>query len=122
MTDLFLNETPWGMVFLEKPAHLEGKVQLDDPLGVGVRHYVPLLPEEGRVRPLHHLELGQPLHGVHLAGGLVPHQLHLSKGAGADELDEVEVLDVHAQLVDLQGQGFVCNGRRSIIKRFLIIK
>jgi len=52
----------------------------------------------------------------------VPHQLHLSKGAGADELDEVEVLDVHAQLVDLQGQGFVCNGRRSIIKRFLIIK
>jgi len=32
--------------------HLEGEVELDDPLGVGVGHDVALLPEEGAVAAL----------------------------------------------------------------------
>lgn len=32
---------------------------------------MPLLPEEGRVGALDHLELAELLHGVDLAGGLV---------------------------------------------------
>ena len=41
-------------------------MELDQPLGVGVRHDVALLPEEGAVAPLDHLVLAQQLHGVHL--------------------------------------------------------
>lgn len=44
---------------------------LDHPGAVGEGHDVALLPEEGRVRPLDHLELAQQLHGVYLACGFV---------------------------------------------------
>lgn len=47
------------------------RAHLNDPGAVGEGHDVPLLPEEGRVRPLYHLELAELLHGVNLLGGLV---------------------------------------------------
>ena len=82
---------------------LEGKVELDDPLGVGVRHDVPLLPEEGRVGPLDHLVLAEELHGEHLLGVLVPDQLHLAKGPPPDDLDQVEVVRLHPLLPNVPG-------------------
>ena len=44
---------------------------LHHPGTVGEGHDVPLLPEEGRLRPLDHLKLVELLHGVDLLRGLV---------------------------------------------------
>lgn len=86
---------------------LEGVVQLHDPVRVGVRHDVPLLPEERRVRPLDHLVLGQALHRVHLLRALVPHQLHLPKGAPANHLDLAKVLRPQPQVPNVLGEGAI---------------
>lgn len=44
---------------------LEGIVKLHYPFGVGMGHYVPLLPEERRVRALDHFKFGEKLHRIH---------------------------------------------------------
>lgn len=44
---------------------------LNHPGTVGKSHYVPLFPEESRIRPFDHLKLVELFHGIDLARGLV---------------------------------------------------
>ena len=48
------------------PVILESKMQLDNPLAVGMGHYVSFLPEKCWVWSFNHLIFGQKFHGIHL--------------------------------------------------------
>ena len=63
-----MNLRTWHVVHdhVEVLVVLKGVVKLDDPLRVRMRHDVSLLPEERRIRPLHHLKLAQQFHRVYL--------------------------------------------------------